>query len=92
MAIKMYKEIMRFVKKNREFLFIAIFLLILPFFWFKKGNVDFGGDSSRLYFYAPYDWFKNIAFPSVNSLTGFGNTVILISAWLITGTPAFTCA
>src|SRR3989338_392303 len=34
--------------------FIITFLLFLiPFFWFKPGEMDLGGDSSRLYFYDP---------------------------------------
>ncbi len=30
-----------------------ITLIIIPFFWFKPGEVNLGGDSSRLYFYNP---------------------------------------
>ncbi|MBI5621806.1 hypothetical protein HY933_03015 [Candidatus Falkowbacteria bacterium] len=32
---------------------IAVILFIIPFFWFSHGQADFGGDSSRLYFYEP---------------------------------------
>ena len=34
-------------------LIISLILLIIPFFWFKPGEMDLGGDSSRLYFYDP---------------------------------------
>ena len=33
--------------------FISIILFIIPFFWLKPGELDLGGDSSRLYFYDP---------------------------------------
>lgn len=32
---------------------ITLFLFLIPFFWFKPGELDLGGDSSRLYFYDP---------------------------------------
>lgn len=32
---------------------IAVTLFIIPFFWFKPGEMDLGGDSGRLYFYDP---------------------------------------
>jgi len=34
-------------------LLVSIFLFIIPFFWLKPGEMDLGGDSSRLYFYDP---------------------------------------
>lgn len=36
---------------------IAIILFIIPFFWFKPGEMDLGGDSGRLYFYDPVSYF-----------------------------------
>lgn len=35
---------------------IAIILFIIPFFWFKPGEMDLGGDSGRLYFYDPVSY------------------------------------
>lgn len=32
---------------------ISIILFLIPFFWLKSGEMDLGGDSSRLYFYDP---------------------------------------
>ena len=32
---------------------IAIILFLIPFSWLKPGEMDLGGDSSRLYFYNP---------------------------------------
>ena len=34
-------------------LFICLILFILPFFWIKPGELELGGDSSRLYLYDP---------------------------------------
>lgn len=50
---------------------IAIFLLLLPFFWFKPGEMDLGGDSSRLYFYDPLAYLQNYALYSI-SPSSFG--------------------
>jgi len=47
--------------KSSEFLpilFLSIFLII-PFFWLKPGEMDLGGDSSRLYFYDPISYLKS---------------------------------
>ena len=49
----------------------AFLFFILPFFWFKPGEMDLGGDSSRLYFYDPLAYLKNYAFYGV-SPSGFG--------------------
>ena len=32
---------------------ISIVFFVIPFFWFKPGEMDLGGDQSRLYFYDP---------------------------------------
>lgn len=40
---------------------ITLFLILVPFFWFKPGEMDLGGDSGRLYFYDPLFILKNIA-------------------------------
>ncbi len=49
---------------------IAIILLIIPFFWFKPGEVNYGGDSTRLYFYDPWNILTRNVIYSVGS---FGN-------------------
>lgn len=37
---------------------IAILLFIIPFFWLNSGEMDLGGDSSRLFFYQPWSYLK----------------------------------
>ena len=32
----------------------------MPFFWFKPGEMDLGGDGGRLYFYDPINVVKNL--------------------------------
>lgn len=44
---------------------IIVLLFILPFFWFKPGEVNLGGDSSRLYFYQPIQFLKNFSLYSI---------------------------
>lgn len=69
-----------FVGKIRRFLFviIGIILLFIPFLWFTHGEIDLGGDSSRLYFFDPLLWLKNNGFYAVNTLNS-----------LSTGNPQF---
>jgi len=38
---------------------ISLILFVIPFFWFKPGEMDLGGDSSRLYFYDPAAYLVN---------------------------------
>ena len=38
---------------------ICTLLTILPFVWFKPGELDLGGDSTRLYFYDPANYLWN---------------------------------
>ena len=40
---------------------ISLMLFILPFFWFKPGEMNIGGDGGRLYFYDPVDIFIHLA-------------------------------
>lgn len=44
---------MSWLKTNLLVIGIALILSIIPFFWLKPGEIDLGGDSSRLYFYDP---------------------------------------
>lgn len=62
----------RFFSTNKLAFLIFIILFIVPSFWFNKGEVDYGGDSTRLYFYDPISWLKNIALYFVNPLSSFG--------------------
>ncbi|MCG2676219.1 hypothetical protein L6304_03420, partial [bacterium] len=55
-------------KKEKSLLFlIMVFLFLIPFLWSPQNLYHLGGDDSRLYFYSPIDWLKNIA-----SYTWFG--------------------
>lgn len=38
---------------------ISTLLAFIPFFWFRPGELDLGGDSSRLYFYDPVNYLWN---------------------------------
>lgn len=52
-------------------LLVSIFLFIIPFFWLKPGEMDIGGDSSRLYFYDPVKYLLSSTLYSV-SASAFG--------------------
>lgn len=62
----------KFIKKRLVFI-ICLILFFVPFFWFTKGEVDFGGDSTRLYFYDPVSWLKNVALYSNSSFVPLGD-------------------
>ncbi len=55
----MLKLIFRVIKEHGLAIFICVIFLILPFFWLKPGEMDLGGDSSRLFFYDPQNFLKN---------------------------------
>jgi len=40
---------------------INLFLFGLPFFWAKQNVYKIGGDDTRLYLYAPWEWLRNIS-------------------------------
>lgn len=65
--------LLSFIKKYRLVLFVSVVLFILPFFWFKPGEIDIGGDGNRLYFYDPQTFFKNVGLSSLE-LDGKGNS------------------
>lgn len=52
-------------------LLVSIFLFFTPFFWFKPGEMDLGGDSSRLYVYDPLHYLTSQAIYSI-SHSGLG--------------------
>ena len=51
--------LLNFAKKYRLVLLITFILFIIPFFWLHPGEMDLGGDSSRLYFYDPVAFIKS---------------------------------
>lgn len=55
----MLKPIFRVFKEHKLAIFICVIFFILPFFWLKPGEMDLGGDSSRLFFYDPLNYLKN---------------------------------
>lgn len=70
-----------FVKSpNFLLILISIAFIIIPFFWLKQGEMDLGGDTTRLYFYDPIAYLKNagisiiapdgigVAFPTLHLL------------------------
>lgn len=54
-----------FFKKYSAVFLISLLLFIIPFFWFKPGAIDIGGDGTRLYFYDPLEFLKNVSLFSV---------------------------
>ena len=64
--------LLHFFKKYWVVLLISFFLFIIPFFWFKPGEVDLGGDGNRLYFYDPLSFIKNVSLYAIDS-EGKGN-------------------
>lgn len=54
------------MKKNKiAVIFISVILFLIPFFWMKPGEMDLGGDFSRLYFYDPVNYLKNFGLYSI---------------------------
>jgi len=47
------------MKYKSLIIIISIILFFIPFFWFAPGEMDLGGDSSRLYFYDPLSYLIN---------------------------------
>lgn len=50
----------------------VLFLAIIPFFWLKLGQMDLGGDSSRLYFYDPLHYLSSFPLYAITP-NGFGS-------------------
>lgn len=60
---------MKFLQNPRACLLIISFLLlIIPFFWLKPGEMDLGGDASRLYFYDPLNYLRTTVLYSINPI------------------------
>ncbi len=62
---------MRVLKYALLPILISIIFFIIPFFWLKPGEMDLGGDSSRLYFYDPIHYLFGQSLFSI-SHSGFG--------------------
>lgn len=56
-----------FTTLNKLPYLFTIILFIIPFFWLKPGEIDIGGDSSRLYFYDPMAFLKNVAWYGIST-------------------------
>ncbi len=54
---------------------VSLILFIIPFFWLKPGEMDLGGDSSRLYFYDPISYIYSQTLYSIVS-SGVGGEAI----------------
>jgi hypothetical protein len=63
-----------FLRKHRLVLLISVFLFIVPFFWLRPGEMDLGGDGSRLYFYDQVNYLKNTALYDI-SVAGMGTVL-----------------
>jgi len=48
-------------------LLLTLIFFIIPFFWLKPGEMDLGGDSSRLYFYDPISFIKSTAIYDISA-------------------------
>jgi len=57
---------MKVIKLHIVPIVISIILFFIPFFWLKPGEMDLGGDSSRLYFYDPWSYMLNDVISSVS--------------------------
>jgi len=52
-------------------LLISLILFLIPFFWLKPGEMDLGGDNTRLYFYDPISYlFSQTLYSIVSSGVG----------------------
>lgn len=60
---------------RRIVLIVFFMLFITPLFWLRPGEMDLGGDGSRLYFYDPISYLKNHSLYPVGP-SGFGGEVI----------------
>ncbi len=65
---------------KRLSIIICLILFIIPFFWLKPGEMDLGGDTSRLYFYDPISYLRNQSLYAIVS-SGIGGEAI--SYWAI---------
>ncbi len=65
---------MKISKSKLLLIGICIVLFIIPFFWLKPGEMDLGGDSTRLYFYDPLSYLKSsVIYSGVSWGTGIAS-------------------
>ncbi|MDP1721687.1 MAG: hypothetical protein Q8L37_00605 [Candidatus Gottesmanbacteria bacterium] len=57
-----FRVIRFFIKCHWLALLVSCALMVVPFFWFRPGEIDIGGDGGRLYFYDPVNLIKNSAY------------------------------
>lgn len=61
----------------------ALALFLIPFFWFERGEADYGGDSSRLYFLDPLTYLKQRALFAIGTSDfGFENPMFAMIPFL----------
>lgn len=56
-----------FFKEYKFVSLLSLILFVIPFFWLKPGEMDLGGDSSRLYFYDPISFIKSTAIYDISA-------------------------
>lgn len=62
------------LEKHKLVIFITIVLAVVPFFWLKPGELELGGDSSRLYLYDPGSYLQFTSLYSVDP-SGMGKLI-----------------
>src|SRR3989338_1143511 len=65
---------LRIIKEHKPAIIISLILFIVPFFWLKDGEMDLGGDSSRLFFYDPINYIKSVGLYDVSTV-GKGSVI-----------------
>jgi hypothetical protein len=72
---KKFIKLINFLKTEKIlFWAINIFLFILPFFWAGQNVYKIGGDDTRLYLFAPWQWLENVAkYTWFTEMYNFGN-------------------
>lgn len=56
-----HMNVIRFIIRHKIVFFLSLILFVIPFFWFEPGAMDLGGDGTRLYFYDPISFIRNVA-------------------------------
>ena len=60
--------------KKRLIIVLAV-LFIIPLFWFNHNEMDYGGDSNRIFMYDPGTWLENIVYYSIPSYSSLGKSM-----------------
>lgn len=56
------------MKKYLPVIVISLLLFIIPFFWLKPGEMDLGGDNTRLYYYDPVSFIKYLGLYNISQV------------------------